>query len=185
MADWAAAHPETLFIVDEAYLAFARGLLSALSLQAPNVLVLRSMTKDYALAGLRLGYAVGPPRVVDALARVRSPWNVNALAQAAGLAALRDQGHLRETLDALQAAGAQLVTGLRQRGWDPLPSTVHFFLIDVGDGGRLWARLLREGVLVRDCASFGLPSYVRIAARRPEENARLLAAMAEVGSSCG
>jgi histidinol-phosphate/aromatic aminotransferase/cobyric acid decarboxylase-like protein len=149
------------------------------------VLVLRSMTKDYALAGLRLGYAVGPPRVVDALARVRSPWNVNALAQAAGLAALRDQGHLRETLDALQAAGAQLVTGLRQRGWDPLPSTVHFFLIDVGDGGRLWARLLREGVLVRDCASFGLPSYVRIAARRPEENARLLAAMAEVGSSCG
>ena len=185
MADWAAAHPETLFIVDEAYLAFARGLLSALSLQAPNVLVLRSMTKDYALAGLRLGYAVGPPRVVDALARVRSPWNVNALAQAAGLAALRDQGHLRETLDALQAAGAQLVTGLRQRGWDPLPSTVHFFLIDVGDGGRLWARLLREGVLVRDCASFGLPSYVRIAARRPEENARLLAAMVEVGSPCG
>ncbi len=187
---WARAHPETLFVIDEAYLAFVaagdeavEGRQpagdSALSLRADNVLVMRSMTKDYALAGLRLGYAVGAPAVVDALARVRPPWNVNALAQAAGLAALADQAHLRGSLARLRAAKRALVAGLQGLGLRPLPSAVHFFLVPVVDGAALRRRLMRRGVLVRDCASFGLPAYVRIAPRRPEENARLLAAIRE------
>lgn len=185
VADWAVAYPQTLFVVDEAYLAFAPGLSSALTLGAPNILVLRSMTKNHALAGLRLGYAAGPRRLVETLARVRPPWNVNALAQAAGVAALKDRQHLRRTLDALRQARDHLVAGLRHCGLDPLPSAVHFFLVEVGDGAVFRRRLLLKGILVRDCASFGLPAYVRIATRRPAENARLLAVIREVDSSCG
>jgi len=180
IGSWAAACPETLFVIDEAYLAFAPGLSSALTLRAPNVLVLRSMTKDHALAGLRLGYAVGPRPVVANLARVRPPWNVNALAQAAGLAALRDGEHLRRTLNALREARDRLVSGLRHRGLAPLPSAVHYFLVEVGDGAGFRRRLLRRGILVRDCASFGLPAHVRIATRRPQDNARLLAILDQV-----
>jgi len=174
---WAEAHPRTLFVVDEAYLAFAPGLHSALTANADNILVLRSMTKDYALAGLRLGYAVGHASLVAALGQVRPAWNVNALAQAAGVAALGDEAHLRATLDALSQAKEKLVIALRKLGLSPLSSAVHFFLVNVGGGCVFRRRLLREGILVRNCASFGLPKYVRIATRRPEENARLVAAI--------
>jgi histidinol-phosphate aminotransferase len=83
IAAWVQASPQTLFVVDEAYLQFVPGLISALSLAAPNLLVLTSMTKDYALAGLRLGYAVGHPDMIAVVEKVRPPWNVNALALAA------------------------------------------------------------------------------------------------------
>jgi L-threonine-O-3-phosphate decarboxylase len=176
---WAKAQPEILFVVDEAYLAFAPGLQSALSIGQDNILVLRSMTKDYALAGLRLGYAVGHRRAIAALERVRPAWNVNALAQAAGLAALADEAHLQASLAALKPAKEALLTGLKRLGLAPLPSAVHFFIMQVSDGQAFREALLRRGILVRDCASFGLPAYVRVATRRPEENARLLAAIAE------
>jgi histidinol-phosphate aminotransferase len=174
---WAKSHPRTLFVVDEAYLAFAPGLRSALTASEDNILVLRSMTKDYALAGLRLGYAVGHPSAITALGRTRPAWNVNALAQAAGAAALGDEGHLRMSLDALVRAKAELVAALKEEGLAPLPSAVHFFLVQVGDGCAFRQALLSKGILVRDCASFGLPAYVRIATRRPDENARLVAAI--------
>jgi histidinol-phosphate aminotransferase len=180
---WAEAHPRTLFVVDEAYLAFAPGLQSALTANADNILVLRSMTKDYALAGLRLGYAVGHASLIAALGRVRPAWNVNALAQAAGVAALEDESHLRTTLDALSRAKEELVAALREPGLSPLPSAVHFILVDVGDGGAFRQALLREEILVRDCASFGLPAFVRIATRRPEENVRLVTAISALRSA--
>ena len=180
IGDWARINSETLFVVDEAYLAFAQGLRSAVTLTLANVLVLRSMTKDYALAGLRLGYVVGHDTVVDVLTRVRPAWNVSALAQAAGLAALSDQAHLEETLNALSKDKEALVTGLRRAGWAPLPSAVHFFLMRVGDGAALRRDLLHHRIQIRDCASFGLPAYVRIATRRPEENTQLLSALQDV-----
>jgi histidinol-phosphate aminotransferase len=176
LAGWAREHPATLFVVDEAYLSFAPRCHSALELGLDNILVLRSMTKDYALAGLRLGYASGPESVVSALARVRPPWNANALAQAAGVAALNGEEHLRRSLNRLFRARERLVAGLEAIGLAVLPSEVHFFLVEVGDAAGTRAGLLQQGVLVRDCTSFGLPSYLRVAARRPEENARLLAA---------
>lgn len=185
VGDWAQISPETFFVVDEAYLAFALGFRSAVTLALGNVLVLRSMTKDYALAGLRLGYAVGHEAIVDALTRVRPAWDVNALAQAAGLAAVSDQAYLDETLNALIEDKEVLVTGLRRSGWAPLPSAVHFFLLRVGDGAAFRRDLLRHRIQVRDCASFGLPAYVRIATRRPEENAQLLAALQDVPATRG
>ena len=174
LQDWATAHPETLFIVDEAYLPFAPDLRSAIEDQAENILVLRSMTKDHALAGLRLGYALGPVSLIASLTHMRPPWNVNALAQAAGLAALQDQAHLSQTLAQLRQEKDLLAAGLKNIGFAPLSSQVHFFLLPVGDGAAFRAALLTHGVLVRDCASFGLPAYGRIAPRRPAENLRLL-----------
>jgi threonine-phosphate decarboxylase len=180
LADLVELYPQSLFVVDEAYQSFAAGLESALSLAADNVLVLRSLTKDCGLAGLRLGCAVGPEPLIEALWRVQPPWSVSALAQAAGVAALGDPAHRARALELMRQAKAALVAGLERLGLPPVPSAVPFFLVRVGDGSAFRRSLLARGILVRDCASFGLPEYVRIATRRPEENERLLAAIPEV-----
>ena len=182
---WATAWPATLFIVDEAYLTFAASAPSVLPVRQHNILVLRSMTKAYALAGLRLGYAVGAPDVLDALRRARPPWSVNALAQAAGIAAVQDTAHLTACLARIASAQHDLIAGLQALGLAPVPSTTHFFLMPVDNGVACRQALLQRGILIRDCASFGLPEYIRVAARRPEENARLLTALAEVHPWCG
>ncbi len=177
LSTWAGAYPETLFVVDEAYLPFADGAVSALSLELENLLVMRSMTKDYAIAGLRLGYAVGAPSVIGALRASRPPWNVNALAQAAGVAALQDGEYLQSTLAKIRANKKEFVRELKALELQVLPSETHYFLINVGNGKSFRSKLLQEGVQVRDCASFGLPEYVRLATRLPEENERLLKAL--------
>jgi threonine-phosphate decarboxylase len=102
------------------------------------------------------------------------------MAQAAGLAALQDDEHLQTTLVRLHAGREELVSGLKAAGLNPVPSRLHYFIVDVGDAASFRARLLRHRIQVRDCASFGLPSYIRIATRRPEENERLLQAIREV-----
>lgn len=178
--EWARQHQQTLFVIDEAYLPFAAGLGSAIVLARGNILVLRSMTKDFGLAGLRLGFAVGDERLIEMFGRVQPPWSVNALAQAAGLAALGDLVHRQRTLERLTHDSVELTAGLTRLGLATLPSATHFFLVRVGDAAAFRAALLSRGILVRDCTSFGLPAYVRIAARRPEENERLLAAVREV-----
>jgi histidinol-phosphate aminotransferase len=169
-----------LFVVDEAYLAFAPGLASVVGHHRDNLLVLRSLTKDYALAGLRLGYAIGSAPMIETLARVRPPWSVNAFAQAAGVAALNDGDHLRQSLTVLQQAKAELLTGLSSLGLAPVPSAAPFFLLPVGNGAFFRRALLRQRIVVRDAASFGLPGYVRISTRTPEQNERLLQAIRDV-----
>ncbi len=176
---WARHHPRSLFVVDEAYLPFAADIDSALAIRGENVLVLRSMTKDFGLAGLRLGYAIGEEKVIERLRRIQPPWSVNALAQAAGVAALRDPTHRQRSLEVLLQAKQELTAGLTRLGLTPVPSAAHFFLVRVGDGSGFRLSLLRRGVLVRDCSSFGLPAHVRIATRRPEENERLLSVIRE------
>jgi len=178
--DWSSNYQKTIFVVDESYISFASHLGSAIDTRRNNLLVLRSMTKDYALAGLRLGYAVGAEELITALAHVGPPWRVNALAQAAGVAALSDREHLQRTLEKLAAAKIELMVALRELGMQVLPSAAPFFLVRVDNGAAVRRALLHKGILVRDCASFGLPHYVRICTRRPEENARLVAALREV-----
>jgi L-threonine-O-3-phosphate decarboxylase len=175
--EWADMFPETLFIVDEAYIAFVDEMRSAVALKRKNILILRSMTKDYAIAGLRLGYALGDEAVVNAMKSFRPAWNVNALAQAAGLAALQSENYLSETLAKLRNEKDALILGLKKLGYEPVPSKTNYFLLPVGSGAQFREKLLRQGILVRDCASFGLPSYVRIATRTQEENTRLLKAL--------
>ncbi len=172
-----AANPDGLLVLDEAYAAFVADRWDATPLlETGRVAVLRSMTKDYALAGLRLGYLLACAGIVEAVRRVQPPWSVNAVAQAAGLAALRSGTYRQDTLAetrqaALELRQALLVLGLRVR-----PSDTHFSLVQVGDASRTRADLLRRGILVRDCTSFGLPAFVRVATRRPGENRRLIAA---------
>ncbi len=177
---WARDFPNTLFVVDEAYLAFVHRMKSAVTLRRKNILVLRSMTKDYAIAGLRLGYAVADEAIIQALVNVRPAWNVNALAQSAGLAALHDEAHQRETLMKLQVEKQKLIAGLKDLGFDLIPSHTNYFLLPVAHGADFRQKLLAHGILVRDCASFGLPTYVRIATRMAKENARLLESVKQV-----
>jgi histidinol-phosphate aminotransferase len=154
---------------------------SALALRDdPRVVVLRSLTKNMGLAGLRLGYAVAASRVIETLRRAQPPWSVNAFAQAAGLAALGDWEHAVAGRRAAQAAKSYLVDGLTRLGLICLPSCVNFWLVEVGDAAELRRRLLLRGILVRDCASFGLPRHIRLAARPLPECERLLQALAEL-----
>lgn len=189
---WADDHPETLFVVDEAYLSFAAsgpqastpGLRSTSGLEIENVATLRSMTKDYALAGLRLGYVVADSAVIDALVRVRPPWNVNAMAQAAGVAAVAEGDYVRQCMTRLQHAKVHFQQAIRDLSLEPVPSATHFFLVPVGDAApdahTLRQQLLRRKVQVRDCTSFDLPRHIRIATLLPGENLRLLEALREV-----
>ena len=174
LGKWADMFHETLFIVDEAYLAFVAGMKSAISLKRKNILILRSMTKDYAIAGLRLGYAVGEGLAIEAMKNFRPAWNVNALAQAAGLAALQSDSHVLETLAQLRSEKIELITRLEELNYEPVPSHTNYFLVPVRNGAQFRDGLLKHGIIVRDCASFGLLSYVRIATRRSYENMRLL-----------
>ena len=174
IAAWADAHPETLFIVDEAYLAFVSGMESVIHVGKTNILILRSMTKDYALAGLRLGYVVGDEQVIQTLTSVRPAWNVNALAQAAGLAVLNDDAHKQDTLIQLHEEKLFLLEGLTTIGFLPIPSRTQFFLVPVENATKFRRDLLRQAILVRDCTSFGLPNYIRISPRKHSENLCLL-----------
>jgi hypothetical protein len=123
---------------------------------------------------LRLGYAVGEKSAMDAMKNFRPAWNVNALAQVAGLAALQSEEYLSETLAKLRNEKDALILGLKKLGYEPVPSRTNYFLLPAGSGAQFREKLLRQGILVRDCTSFGLPSYVRIATRTQEENTRLL-----------
>ena len=174
-------HPETLFVVDEAYRAFVDSPWPSEPLGSrPNVLLLRSLTKDYALAGLRLGYALAAPEVVGALRAVQPPWSVSAAAQAAGLAALSDEAHLAASQSEVRAAKRELVESLGAIGCRVHPGAANAILVEVGEGQAFREALLRWGVVVRDCASFGLPAHVRIGVRTRPECRRLVAAVAEV-----
>jgi histidinol-phosphate aminotransferase len=180
LGEWADGFSETLFIVDEAYLAFVDRMRSAISLNRKNILILRSMTKDYAIAGLRLGYAVGEKAVMEAMKNFRPAWNVNACAQAAGLASLQSEKYVSETLARLRNEKEFLITRLKMLGYEPVPSPTNYFLLPVRNGAQFRAELLKHGILVRDCASFGLPSYIRIATRKPEDNRRLVHALKKI-----
>ena len=138
LVDWATRHPDTLFVVDEAYLPFVSTPVSSMIEHLrSNILILHSMTKAHALAGVRLGYAVGTPDVIATLAKVRPTWNVNAIAQAAGIVALADVSHLKATLTHVAGDKIALVKALEKIGFAPRSSCTHFFLCDVGQASVL------------------------------------------------
>jgi histidinol-phosphate aminotransferase len=173
-------------VVDESYKHFVwpREAFSALELlqedREASIIVLRSLTKDFALAGVRLGYAVGSPETIQRLTHQLPAWNVSGIAQAAGNAALADRKHLNKTLTMLALERESFFTALRQTKLHIVPSRTHFCLIKVGNAQELRQRLLPHGLLVRDCTSFGLPQYIRVATRPAHEWQRLLALLPEV-----
>ena len=184
--------PNALWVIDEAYAEFTEDPWSAAQwvmggrngssgrARGPGCVVLRSMTKDFALGGLRLGYLLAAPSIVERLQQVQPPWSVNGVAQLAGLVALDEMNWREETTTRLRRDLRDLQDGLRTCGFAPRPTTVSYFLLPVGDAKSMRDRLVAERLFVRDCTSFGLPEHIRIAARPPDENARLLDAMARI-----
>lgn len=174
----------TLLVLDQSFDAFAATPLGTPALRGhPATLHLRSLTKDHALAGIRLGYVVGPSALVAAVERGRMPWTVSAPAQAAAVAVCAPDAaaHVLRTTALLRASAAELREALHIIGVTACPSDVHYLLLDVGDAARV-AHILgeRHSIGVRDCTSFGLPAHIRVAARTPGDNRLLVAALRAV-----
>jgi len=164
-----------LLVLDEAYLNFVERPWSSLPLiDNGSLIIIRSMTKDYGLAGLRLGYALAREDIIRVLRQVCLPWNVNVAAQQAGLAVLESDEYLRRSLRKIWQSKQFLVAELARIGWSPLPSQTHFFLVKVPNARSLRQALLRQGFLVRDCKSFGCPDYIRLSPRSLKDCRQLI-----------
>ncbi|MFW7343561.1 histidinol-phosphate transaminase [Pollutimonas sp. H1-120] len=151
--------------------------------QYSNLIVSRTFSKAYGLAGLRVGFAMAQPRLTDVLNRVRQPFNVNSLAQVAAIAALGDAAFLQQSYELNKAGKQTLVDGFTRLGLEFVPSYGNFVLVRVGDAARVNLELLKKGVIVRPVAGDGLPEWLRVSIGLAEENARFLDALtATLGS---
>ena len=175
------AAPDALIVVDEAYAEFARpGTPSALTLLEgrPRLVVTRTMSKAFALAGGRLGYLAADPALVDALRLVRMPYHLATQTQAVALAALEHADLMLETVGAIKAERDRLVAELTAMGLDPVPSDANFVLFGgLEDSHTTWSALLERGVLVRDV---GIAHYLRVTAGTPQETTAFLQAMSDL-----
>ncbi|TWU15293.1 5,6-dimethylbenzimidazole synthase [Allorhodopirellula heiligendammensis] len=174
---WIAKFPRTTFIIDESYIEFSEATESLIHDTFENLVVLRSLTKSHSMAGLRLGYLVASAARVRSISACRVPWSVNAIAQAAGAAALAAQQHYDHAMLRMREQRGRLIDELTRRGFQPLVTDTGFFLMPVENAGVFRNRLLRQGVLVRDCHSFGLSNYVRIAVGDAAATDRFLTAL--------
>jgi histidinol-phosphate aminotransferase len=182
------AVPENVVLaLDEAYLQFLQDPLDLLpdvhSRRKPNLVLMRTFSKIYGLAGLRLGYAIGHPEFIAELEKLRQPFNVNSLAQAAAFAALDDTAHAEKTR-LNNARGLRFYArGFRKLGLEFIDSSANFILVRVGDGTRIFGELQQHGVIVRPMGSYGLPEWVRITVGTPKENKRCFEALKTVLAS--
>ena len=178
----AAMPATTVVVVDEAYFEYVEEAgypdTTRWLERYPNLVVTRTFSKIQGLAGLRLGYAVSSPEIADLLNRVRQPFNVNAIAQAAGLAALDDVEHVAKSV-AINREGLQQVSAaLREMGLRVIPSVGNFVTFDTDrEPGPVYEALLREGVITRPVENYGLPGHLRVTVSTHEDNARFLAAL--------
>ncbi len=173
-----------LLVMDEAYIEFLErspDLLPRIreDTQA-NLLLMRTFSKIHGLAGLRLGYGIGPRPLVAALEKVRQPFNINALVQAGALAALDDTAHVERTRANNREGLAYFERELARMGYPIVPSAANFFLVRVGDGQRVFLELQKRGVITRPMAGYQLPEYIRISVGTPAENRRCVEALSEV-----
>ncbi len=182
-----AVPPHVVVVLDEAYFEYLpsaqRGDSIALVRRHPNLLVTRTFSKAYGLAGLRVGYGIAQGALADMLRRVRPPFTVSQMAQVAATAALHDAGFLEQTVDANNIGKGQLIAGLTALGFRHLPSSTNFLLTDVGDGAAWAHKLEQHGLIVRPLGSYRLPSWLRISIGTEQQNTRLLDAMARLRDS--
>ena len=177
--------PENVVTVfDEAYMELLEPKLQVDSVKHVKagkkpVVTLRTFSKAYGLAGLRVGYAMAQPDGIDLLNKVRQPFNVNAMAQAAAVAALDDTTHLEATRRMLVEGRKQLMDGMRKLGLDPVESVTNFILFPFKKAAGLTAALTKHKVIVRPMAGFGLPEHVRVSVGNAKENAQFLRALSE------
>lgn len=179
-----AALPQSLMVVlDEAYLEYNDNPVNTLEWldKYPNLIICRTFSKAYGLAGLRVGFAVSHPEVADLLNRIRQPFNVNSLALAAAVAALGDDDYLQRARNINAAGMRQFEKGFQTLGLEYIPSKGNFICVDVGrDAAPVYDALLHEGVIVRPVGAYGLPNHLRISIGLEQDNARCLAALEKV-----
>ena len=185
LAGVAARHGTRVTVVlDEAYNEFLEPALRvdgvALVKRYPNLIVSRSFSKAYGLAGLRVGFAMAQPVLTDLLNRVRQPFNVNSLAQAAAIAALNDKDFLAKSFAVNRDGKKQLQQGFEKLALQFVPSYANFVLVKVGDAARINLELLKRGVIVRPVAGDGLPEWLRVSIGLPHENQMFLDALTAV-----
>ncbi len=170
-----------LVVLDEAYTEYLapeqRYDSIAWLARFPNLLVSRTFSKAYGLAGLRVGYAIAHPEVADLMNRVRQPFNVSSVALAAAEAALDDDEFLARSAEVNRRGMAQLVAAFRELGLEWIPSAGNFVTFKVGDAIGVNQALLRQGVIVRPIAAYGMPHWLRVSIGLPEENARFIEAL--------
>ena len=177
--------PRVLVVLDEAYYEYVRDPGYSHSVDyvrnGRNVLVLRTFSKVYGLAGLRLGYGMGNPELMEALNRIRSPFNANSLAQAAGLAALDDQEHVAHSVESNAHEMKFVTEELALAGVRYTPSVGNFLLVDTGrDCEEDFIRLMHEGVIVRPMKLYGFPTSLRVTIGKHEDNEKFLEGLARV-----
>ena len=170
-----------LAVLDEAYAEYLPHTQKAHSAdwlaRFPNLVITRTFSKAYGLAGLRVGYALAHPQVADLMNRVRQPFNVSSVAQSAAVAALADEAFVAKSRALNEDGMVQITSGFASLALDFIPSHGNFVSFRVSDARIVYDRLLRLGVIVRPIASYGLPEFLRVSIGLPEENARFLAAL--------
>jgi histidinol-phosphate aminotransferase len=170
-----------LLALDEAYIEFLNEPLDLLpeirNGTKPNLLLMRTFSKIYGLAGLRIGYGIGHPDFIAALEKIRQPFNINLVAQAGALAALDDTKHVEKTRKTNSRGLKLYARTFRKLGLEFVPSQANFILVRVGDGQRVFGELQKLGVIVRPMGGYQLPEWVRITVGTPKENKRCLEAL--------
>lgn len=174
-----------IVVVDEAYFEYVAEAdypdTTTWTERFPNLVVTRTFSKAFGLAGLRIGYSVSHPEVADVLNRVRQPFNVNIAAQAGALAALQDRDYLEESVRVNRAGMQQMTEGLKAMDIRYIPSVGNFIAADMGRAAAaVYEDLLRQGVIVRPVANYGMPNHLRITIGSMQENARCLSALKTV-----
>jgi len=173
--------PTVLVVLDEAYNEYLpenkRYDSVAWMRDFPNLIISRTFSKAYGLAGLRVGYAFADAQVIDMMNRVRQPFNVNSVAQAAAVAALHDSEFVKNTYTLNLLGMWQITKGLEDLGLEYIPSFGNFVSFKVGDGIKMYNRLLQLGVIVRPIANYAMPEYLRVSIGLEMENSKFLSAL--------
>lgn len=175
--------PEHVVVVfDEAYHEFLSDAPDTLKYvkQGRNVAVLRTFSKAYGLAGLRVGYGICSPQVAEILQKARQPFNSNAIAQAAALASLNDKEHIQNTITTNAQGLSFYETHFQEMGLEYVPSMANFILVNVKDSNQVFQKMLAKGVIVRAMGGYKLPEWIRITVGTPEENQRCIETLKEV-----
>jgi len=169
-----------IFVFDEAYAEYLDSPpdLAPLIREGRKVICLRTFSKIFGLAGLRIGYGYGHPEIISVLQRTRQPFNVNALAQAAAMAALTDDAFVERSRATNRAGLGQLAAGCARLGIETVPSEGNFLIARVGDGVAAFQAMQRNGVIVRPLKPYGMPEWVRVTVGTAEQNERVLAELA-------
>jgi histidinol-phosphate/aromatic aminotransferase/cobyric acid decarboxylase-like protein len=185
IAAWAEDSPHVSIVLDQSFLSLSERFADAAARMPANVIRVRSLTKEHAIPGVRLGYLLAPAGVVALIEQQRPAWMTSTMAQAAAMAACREPSFVDQSRQKILADRERLACQVERLGLSTVGSTTGFFLVRTAHATALRRRLLvRHHILVRDCASFGLPDFVRLAARPEPDIERLVAALREERSSC-